>query len=258
MESNDKTDRIKRAIEVFLHGFSRSKSQTWPCEFSRVGPLWWLRDAPRKRAAEYRKEEWIAFGVTPQVAHETALRGTRGRYCIGSISGSRRSEELLKCGYRELGYRLLATEPLFVHKLSRVPRVKAPALIELMRTQEHANLLARATRRRPAPPAMLADPSFRQYLAFCGPHLTGWVRSIATPAGNWCSSMYVLPTHRRQGIGKALLAKMLRDDRQRGAGQSVLLSSHSGALLYPGVGYEQLGTLSIFVPPRSRQVQRSG
>jgi hypothetical protein len=43
---------------------------------------------------------------------------------------------------------------------------------------------------------------------------------------------------------------MLRDDRTRGAKQSVLLSSHTGALLYPRVGYEQIGMLLIFAPKR--------
>jgi len=71
-------------------------------------------------------------------------------------------------------------------------------------------------------------------------------------AGNstWCSNMYVRPACRRRGIGRALLAQMLRDDRARGAAKSVLLASHTGALVYPRVGYEQIGVLLIFAPRR--------
>jgi hypothetical protein len=47
-----------------------------------------------------------------------------------------------------------------------------------------------------------------------------------------------------------MLARMLRDDRSHGVKSSVLLSSHTGALLYPSVGYEQLGTLLIFAPTK--------
>jgi hypothetical protein len=48
------------AIEVFVRGHSAGKSRTFPYEASRVGPLWVMRDAPRKNPRDYRKEEWIA------------------------------------------------------------------------------------------------------------------------------------------------------------------------------------------------------
>ena len=64
--------------------------------------------------------------------------------------------------------------------------------------------------------------------------------------------MYAWPSHRRRGIGSALLCHMLKDDRRRGFKQSVLLASHTGALLYPKVGYEQIGLLYIFAPPKRK------
>jgi len=36
------------AIEVFVRGHSIGRSRTYPYEASRVGPLWVMRDAPRK------------------------------------------------------------------------------------------------------------------------------------------------------------------------------------------------------------------
>jgi hypothetical protein len=44
---------------------------------------------------------------------------------------------------------------------------------------------------------------------------------------------------------------MLADDKARGAQANVLLASHAGAKLYPAVGYETIGKLLIFGPPRS-------
>ncbi len=52
----------------------------------------------------------------------------------------------------------------------------------------------------------------------------------------------------RRGIGKSLLARMLRDHREHGSTWSVPLSSHAGALLYPTVGYEMLGRLMLYTP----------
>jgi predicted acetyltransferase len=62
--------------------------------------------------------------------------------------------------------------------------------------------------------------------------------------------MYVKERFRRRGIARAMLSRMLRDDRAAGAIAAVLLSSHTGAMLYPVVGYEQIGTLLLFVPRR--------
>ena len=57
---------FKYAIEVFVRGHSAGRSRTFPSEVSRVGPLWVMRDAPRKNPRDYRKEEWIAHDVDPE------------------------------------------------------------------------------------------------------------------------------------------------------------------------------------------------
>jgi predicted acetyltransferase len=62
--------------------------------------------------------------------------------------------------------------------------------------------------------------------------------------------MYVSPPFRRRGIARSLLCQMLHDDRAGGAQTAVLLASHTGAKLYPVVGYEQIGTLLLFTPKK--------
>src|SRR5262245_33602785 len=121
--------------------------------------------------------------------------------------------------------------------------------IERLRTAAMAEQLGKATRSRPIPAEHLGhDAPFRQYVALKDGELVGWVRSVNAGDSQWVANMYVQPKHRRRGIGRALLARMLRDDRDQGAKKSVLLSSHTGALLYPRVGYEQIGLLMIFAP----------
>ena len=94
------------------------------------------------------------------------------------------------------------------------------------------------------------DAPFRQYVALDGEDIVGRVRSVDAVEATWCADMYVQPSHRRRGIGQALLSKMLRDERARGSKCSVLTASHTGALLYPRVGYERIGTLFMFAPKR--------
>lgn len=244
-------DEIGHALEVFVQGFSSEKSRTHPYEHFRAGKLWVMRDEHRKNAKEYRKEEWIAYRVPPREADQAARHGTRGRFFICALEDRDQSDSELRSQYKALGYRLLATEGLFVHRLERIARLVAGTVtVERMMTREMADRFGKATRTRPVAADQLqeVDAPFRQYLALDGDELVGWVRSVSACDSTWCSNLYVRPTHRRRGIGKALMIRMLRDDRARGASRSVLLASHAGALLYPHLGYEQLGQLLIFAP----------
>lgn len=258
-----KTDReIEQAIAVFVRGFCAGKSVTHPYEPLRVGKLWLMRDAARKNPKNYRKEEWVAYGVEPPEVDAAARSGTRGHFWICALAGNDHEATRLKAQYKELNYRLLATEPLFMHRLQRIPKsvIRGNAnhspphkvTAERVRTMEMALKFSQATRTRPIPAEHLSDNApFRQYVAMENGAIVGWVRSVSAGDSRWCSNMYVKPSHRRRGIGSSLLTKMLRDDRTRGAKRSVLLSSHTGALVYPRVGYEQIGLLLIYAPKRA-------
>jgi GNAT superfamily N-acetyltransferase len=251
--SRDATDRaeIDRAIEVFVRGFSSTKSQTHPYEYRRIDGVWVMRDTPRSRPLDYRKEEWITHGGSPSAVDALARLHTRGRFFVGAMCGLSESTAELRDVYKSLGYRLLGSEPLFLHRLKRIPRAAAAVCLERVATSALAERLGKASRSRPIPPEHLkADAPFRQYVALEAEEIVGWVRSVAAGDSQWCANMFVRPSHRRRGIATALLARMLRDDRAHGAPSSVLLASHSGALLYPKVGYEQIGTLLMLAPRR--------
>jgi GNAT superfamily N-acetyltransferase len=240
--------RIERAIEVFVQGFCYTRSFTHPYLAERVGPLWVMRDAPRKRG-NYRGEEWVAHGVPPAEIDQIARQQTRGRFSICVICALDEPQEAARSGFKALGYRLLRTEPLMVHSLVQIPHFEAPARVERVLSEELAARLARAARSRQIlPEHFTADAKLRQYVALIDDELVGWVRSIVVGDATWCSNMYVHPDHRRRGIARALLSRMLQDDRAGGAQSAVLLASHTGAKLYPVVGYEQTGELLLFAP----------
>jgi GNAT superfamily N-acetyltransferase len=242
---------IEFAIEVFVRGHSAGRSRTFPYEVSRVGPLWLMRDAPRKNPRNYRKEEWIAHDVDPREADAIARQHTRGHFFVCAMIAEGEPEEATRSAYKALGYRLLATEGFFVQRMKRIPSLSSPASIERVRTPDLAAQLGKITRTRPIPNNLLGDDApFRQYVALDGVDIVGRVRSVDAMGATWCADMYVRPSHRRRGIGQALLSKMLRDNRARGSKCSVLTASHTGALLYPRVGYERIGTLFMFVPRR--------
>ena len=90
----------------------------------------------------------------------------------------------------------------------------------------------------------------RQYAALVEDKPVGWVRSIDVAQATWCADMYVMPEFRRRGIARAMMARMLRDDRTHGSKLAVLTASHTGAKLYPIVGYKQIATLMLYTPKK--------
>jgi GNAT superfamily N-acetyltransferase len=244
-------DNLDRPIEVFVRGFSYTRSFTHPYIAQRIGPLWVTRDGPRKRRDDYRREEWIGDGVPPAEVDAIARRHTRRRFAVCAFLRQREPDAPFREAWKAAGYRLGATEPLMVHDLKRIPNCKSPATIQRVTTQSMADRLAKAARARQVLPAHLAagdDAPLRQYVALIDDQIVGWVRSITTPAGTWCSNMFVARTWRRRGIGRAMLCRMLRDDRDHGAAAAVLTASHTGALLYPIVGYRPIATLFLYTP----------
>ena len=186
------------------------------------------------------------------MAQRQAWWHARGRFFVCVVVGEGQPAEPTRTAYTSPGYLLLATEGFFVQRLRRIPKPQTPPSVEWVRTPDPAARLGKVTRTRPISNDLLGDEApFRQYVALDGEDIVGRVRSIDAAGATWCADMYVSPSHRRRGIGQALLSRMLRDDRARGSKYSVLTASHAGTLLYPRVGYERIGTLFMFAPRRA-------
>ena len=234
------------------------RSRTHPYEANRIAvdgypdaaPLWAMRDAERRRG-NYRSEEWVSCNLPPQVVHDAAFAATRGRYAICAIHPAGSSDQPLRDGFKELGYRLNTTEPLMAHSLRRIPRVPEPAVLKRVLTAEMADRLAKAARSRQIRTEDLhRQARQRQYVALIDGELVGWVGSIMVGDATWCQNMFVVERYRRRGVARAMLCRMLHDDRAHGAKLAVLTASHVGARLYPLVGYRQIGLLLAYTPKR--------
>src|SRR4051812_46195472 len=95
-------DEIARGIEVFARGFAFYRSFTHPYLAERVGPLWVVRDAPRKKSTDYRREEWIAHGVEPAEVDRTARENTRGLFAVCALRRLDEPDAPLRAGYKAL------------------------------------------------------------------------------------------------------------------------------------------------------------
>jgi ribosomal protein S18 acetylase RimI-like enzyme len=241
---------IQDALEVFARGFCFTRSFTHLCVAEKVESLWVVRDAPRTRG-DYRREEWIAHGLSPREMDRVARGHTRGHFAICAICAPGEEDAALRAGFKELDYRLNSTEAVMVHDLKRIPRAEAPVKIARVLDRDLAQRVNKAAgARQILDEHLVKDAQLRQYVARVDEQLVGWVRSIEVPRGSWCSNMWVQPAFRRRGIARAMLCTMLRDDRAAGAERAVLTASHAGAKLYPLVGYREVGTLLLYTPKK--------
>lgn len=251
--------RLEDAIASFVAAFSTSKSITHPYIATELGDgCWRMADAERLGAGKYRSEEWVAPADLAVDVLARARATARGRFAISVILPEGERDEQLRAVMKDLGHPLMTTEAMMLRPLSgprtTIHRPPATAVrVSRVTKQGQIDALTAAARRRQLLPEWLTgDPAtMRQYVAHAedDDRPIGWVASYLTPGAGGLASvhnLYVNKGFRRGGIGTALMTRLLRDDRAAGVTASTLLASHTGAHLYPRLGYRQIATLYLF------------
>ncbi len=240
---------------MFCDGFSFTRSGTHPYLANRVGDLFVMHDGPRKRASDYRRAEIVVAGspvdaVLDGIGELRRDRDELKRYALCVITPTMAICDATKEAYKSRGFRLLGTEPMMVARAEMAPKLSTDAHVYCVSDQTAANRVSEAAGTKLLRPGDFNEqPIVRLYAADLDSQPIGWVRSIQRePKLAWVAGMYIKPEFRRRGIAKALLSKMLEDDVRHGVEFSVLLASHTGAKLYPALGYEQIGMLHAFSP----------
>lgn len=244
------------AIATFAVTFAAGKSVRHPYVATDLGSCRWrLADADRKRAADYRGEEWVCLAddVVGTVEQAEADARSRDRWAVSVLLPEGNDDGPLRATMRARGHRLMRTESMMLRPLTgRGSAVAAagdnPAAIVRLSTPEQTEELRKATRRRLFLPEWTEGdrPFLRQFLAYIGDALVGWVGSMRLGDIGSVTNLYVVAAHRRRRVGAALMTHLLADDKRHGIVASTLLASHSGAMLYPRVGYRRIATLYLY------------
>jgi GNAT superfamily N-acetyltransferase len=246
------------AIRAFVVPFATSKSIRHPYLASDLGgSRWRMADAERKRVADYRSEEWVGLASDAVGTVEEAEATTRGRWNVCLLLPEGQDDAEMRSAMRTRGHKLMSTEAMMVRPLAGRGSSIASATsgsVEVTRltTAAQTDELTRATRRRQFLPEWIEGdrPLYRQFLAHLDGELVGWVASMRLDDLGSVRNLYVARDHRRLGIGSALMTRMLQDDKRNGLRASTLLASHTGAMLYPRLGYRRIGTLFIYTGTR--------
>ena len=232
---------ISDASEVFVHAFSQVKSRTYSYVPMQVGNLWIMRvDSPRKRE---RKIEIIAHGASPTDIVKAVQETGVGRHFLCIMQGVNEDFQSIRKGYKNLSYRAVSTDWFFVHDLRDIPIFECNPPVRPVpdaETFEQLNQVASKPFHFSTNTLYFAIWDETQYY--------GHVRSIPYKESAWVSDLYVECVNRGKGFGRALMRSLLQSDKEKGVKQSVLLASNDGALLYPHMGYQQIGILQMFCP----------
>ncbi|MBA3726270.1 MAG: GNAT family N-acetyltransferase [Armatimonadetes bacterium] len=241
---------LTRAVEVFVHGFCFGRSIKHPYEAQKIAELWVLRDAPG--AKNPRKTEVIAHGIVPWRVLTKISELVPEWHFVCHMYGPEESGEQIRAGYKAAGYRAIATEWTFGHDLEGIPEVASDPPVRRVLDPADAGRIAKAAGgRQIRDEDLLAEqPKQRLYTVMDSCTTFGWVSSIPIGDAAWVANLFVDKRHRGRGFGRALMSKLLLDDRQNELAASYLMASSAGRRLYPHLGYEQIGAMQIFCPAK--------
>lgn len=238
---------IPEAIEVFVHGFSHGKSQTYPYVPTKLGHLWVMRDDPPRK--KERKIEVITHRLEPAEAVKMIQYAEIGWHFLCDIHGPDEDFQARRSQYKELGYRAMSTEWLFLHELKNIPVIDSDPPVRQVADQEMLKQINQV-----AMQSQKLQSDTRLFSVWDETRDYGWVTSVPYKESAWVANLYVHKELRGKGYGRALMSKLLQTDRENGVKQSVLLASSDGARLYPHMGYQQIGILQMFCPIRRESV----
>lgn len=249
------SDRIDAAINTFAGGWCYTRSFTHPYLATRLTPqILQLHDAPRANPnADVRRDEFVCFGCSPREALEISASAALGNFAICFVLPVGADDTEVRKEFKALGCRLGATEAFMDNDMPHIEVTEPIIPIVRIADQAHADAIGKAWRRKQILSQDIANDRavHRVYTIHDGEKYIGSCGSIRVGDASWISSLYVDGAYRRKGLGTALMTRVMADDRALGITKNVLLASHTGALLYPKVGFAQVGTLYIYNPPRA-------
>ncbi len=232
---------LERAIEVFVHAFAWGKSQAHPYLVRGEDGLWVLQDGPGRKNP--RKIEVIVSELEPAEVVRRIKKTGLGWHFLCHIHADDAEFDVIRAAYKELGYRAMSTEWIFIHHLENIPHFTSDPPVRKVETIEQAKSIPqRASQRR----KFRAES--RLYAAWDDATDYGWVESVPFGEDAWVSGLYVFRDARGRGFGRALMSKLLQEEKAHGVRTSVLVASSDGARLYPHLGYEKIAMLQVFCP----------
>jgi GNAT superfamily N-acetyltransferase len=233
------------AWELFISGFTDTAHARRAATRFRAGPL----DAVHFMQGEVTGTPFAEFFVRACDPAEALATVAAARPPERHYLTVLEDQPGLREAFERGGYRLDDSEALMTCDLAAAPAPEAGWEVVQVRTAEEA-----AWHNAHDPqgitwilPENLVDPRMAHYAIAQDDQLLSRGRNLRLDAHHsYVSRVYTAETHRGQGLARALMARLLADERARGARWSVLTASRMGESLYARIGYRRLGAILIF------------
>jgi GNAT superfamily N-acetyltransferase len=246
--------RTSTALDIAIEALAHMRGFAHPKEILRHGPLRICRDAPGMKGPA-RNQEIFSYGASAAEALAAVKDyAPQGRYFLEPLLDPDDDGEEMKRNLKAANYRLVGTESFFVRPVGASSQPDGTWPIQRVRSLDEAKRVARealSQRSRPLLPEHFTAhrPLARMYYATVDGQAVAAVTSVQPRKdASWVHNLRTRPEYRRRGVATALMRYMLADDAGHGVKHSLLLASHAGALLYPSLGYQQIGHLQIYSP----------
>lgn len=231
---------LAQAVEISSCAIALRKSRFHPHLARQVDGMWVLRDqGPIKTP---RKSEVFVSDLAPDdLLHRLKTHDLGWHFlcaCHGPQVDATEFREKLKRG----GYRVSSTAWVYVHDYQELQDFEREDEVKHLATQEEINGIADHQWK---PRKQDEDSCF---YALADPVIFGMVESMKIGGDAYASDLYVRKEYRGQGYGAALKSALLKGDKARGLGSSVLVANREGRRLYPRLGYEEIGVMHVLTP----------
>jgi GNAT superfamily N-acetyltransferase len=233
------------AWALFITGFTDTAFARRAASRFRVGPL----EAVHFRQGESSGTSFAEFFIRACDPVEALAAVAASRPAARHYLTVLEDRPGLPEAFERRGYRLDDSETLMACDLAASPVPLVDQEVTVVRTAEAAEWHNANDPQgvRWILPDSLIDQRMAHYAIVRGGRLLARGRNMQLDQGHsYVSRVYTAETHRGQGLARALMARLLADERARGARWSVLTASRMGEPLYRRLGYRALGTILIF------------
>jgi GNAT superfamily N-acetyltransferase len=241
------------AWSVFIAGFTDTAYARRVAKRFRAGPLDAVRFAGDEEEPGEPFEEYFVQGCAVEAAlAAVAAAAPLAEHYLTVLE----DQPGLEQAYVRGGYRLSHSETLMACDLATCSVPATDEAVLLVQSADEVAVLNAADPQGIAwiVPDNLADPRMAHYAILRDGQPVARGRTIRLdPAHSYVSRVYTAETHRGQGLARALMARILADDRDQRIRWSVLTASGMGERLYRRLGYQALGTILIFEPAEAGQ-----
>lgn len=234
-------ERLEWAIEATVRVMCGVRSRTHPYVFRNVDGVWIAEDAPGNKRP--RKSEFMTVNHDPAEVVRIVQSSNVGWHFLCDNALPEADLEARSRAYKEHGYRKMATEWVYDHKLANVPdfrcRLKVKELVEEIPFTNVWKTLY---------PAKKWIPGTKLFGAIEGQRVRGCVYDCPVEDDTWVRDLYVEEDFRNQGVGKSLMSVLLRSAAAAGRRRAIVIGSKAGSRIYPQLGCELVGVMQIFSP----------